>query len=41
MLSGLWIIFPAYMLSVFGSDLLEALDLIAVEPIPAISKKEE
>ena len=29
--SGLWILFPAYMTIVFGSDILHGLDLIAVE----------
>jgi hypothetical protein len=29
------------MLTVFGSDLLEALDLIAVEPMTGVSKKDE
>jgi len=29
--SGLWVIFPAYMTVVFGSDIIHALD-IAAEP---------
>jgi hypothetical protein len=37
--SGLWIIFPTYMTIVFGSDILEALDLIAVEEAPLSAKK--
>jgi len=34
--SGLWVIFPAYMTVVFGSDILQALDNAA-----EVSAKEE
>ncbi|KAF2275101.1 uncharacterized protein EI97DRAFT_401186 [Westerdykella ornata] len=38
-MNGLWIVFPTYMTIVFGSDILEGLDLIAVEPVAKPPRK--
>ena len=37
--SGLWVVFPAYMTIVFGTDILEALDLAAESSSAAAKKK--
>lgn len=38
-ISGLWVIFPAYMTIVFGADLLKALDMAVESSSSSSSKK--